>query len=63
MRMRRRVELIVGKPIYPRDVPDMEGLSIPKQVVRMSGYTREVMQGMMDAYYSARNIDTKESAI
>lgn len=52
-----RINLVVGKPIYIEDVPGAEGLSAPKQVVQLSTYTKEVMQGMLDSYYGSINTD------
>lgn len=59
---KKRIKLIVGKPIYLKDVPGAEGLSEPKQVVLFSKHAHSVMQGMMDKFYTERNIDTKELA-
>ncbi len=59
---RRTVKLIVGEPIYLRDVPGAAELSVPKQVVAMAGYVKAAMQKMMDDYYIPLNIDTREDA-
>ncbi len=59
---KKRIKLIVGKPIFTADVPGAEGLSEPKQIVLFSKYTHQVMQQMLDDYYGPRNIDVKELA-
>lgn len=47
----KKVKLVVGKPIYVKDVPGAEGLKAPKQTVLMCRYVREKMQEMLDDYY------------
>ncbi len=59
---KKRIMLIVGKPIYVEDIPGVEGLADPKKVVLFSKYARNAMQSMMDQFYEERNIDTKELA-
>lgn len=48
----KNLTLIVGKPIYPKEVVGNEDLSKPKQVVKLAEYVRTEMQKMMDDYYS-----------
>ncbi|MDL2237701.1 1-acyl-sn-glycerol-3-phosphate acyltransferase [Christensenellaceae bacterium OttesenSCG-928-K19] len=59
---KKRVTLIVGKPVCVQDVPGTEGLSEPKQVAMYSKYVKDVMQKMLDDYYIPRGIDAKENA-
>ncbi|HBU12153.1 MAG TPA: hypothetical protein DEB31_05325 [Clostridiales bacterium] len=58
---KKRVKLIIGRPVYLKDVPGAEGLSDPKQVLLYSGFVKETMQKMLDDYYVPRGIDTKEN--
>lgn len=48
---KNKIHLIVGKPIYLKDVPGTEGLKEPKQTVLMCRYVKEQMQKMIDDYY------------
>lgn len=47
----KRVKLIVGKPIYLKEVPGTEGVKQPKQTVLMGRYVKAKMQEMLDEYY------------
>lgn len=47
----KKVKLIVGTPVYLRDVPGTEGMKLPKQTVLMGRYVKGKMQEMLDEYY------------
>lgn len=51
----KHVTLLVGKPIYPKDIAGEEELSKPKQVVKLAEYVCSEMQHMIDRYYSQLN--------
>lgn len=52
-----RVKLIVGKPIYLSDVPEVVGAKDAKQVVLMAQYTQTIMQNMLDEFYGGKQIE------
>jgi 1-acyl-sn-glycerol-3-phosphate acyltransferase len=54
-----KVSLIVGKPVYLEDVPGTAEVKEPKQIIMMSKYVKEIMQGMMDDYYSKLELKSK----
>ena len=47
----KKVKLIVGKPVYLKDVPGTEGVKAPRQTVMLCRYVKERMQEMLDEYY------------
>ncbi|WP_302760024.1 lysophospholipid acyltransferase family protein [Christensenella hongkongensis] len=48
---KKKVKLIVGKPVYLKDVPGTEGEKPPKQTVLMGRFVKAKMQQMLDDYY------------
>ncbi len=59
---KKRIKLIIGKPININDYEEAKELSEPKKVVFLSKKSQEAMQNMLDEYYGARNINVKELA-
>lgn len=57
---KKRIELIIGKPIYAADIPEAAGLSEPKKIAMLLQYTHNIMQKMMDDYYIPRCNNTNE---
>ncbi|MEF9864059.1 MAG: lysophospholipid acyltransferase family protein [Christensenellaceae bacterium] len=51
---KKRVKLIVGKPVFLKDVPGADGLSEPRQIILFSKHVKAVMQKMLDDYYGGR---------
>jgi 1-acyl-sn-glycerol-3-phosphate acyltransferase len=49
---KKRVRLIVGKPICLKDVPNAEGENNIVQVSMLCDYVKNEMQKMMDVYYA-----------
>lgn len=47
----KSIRLIVGKPIYLKDVPGTQGVKQPKQTVLLGRYVKAKMQEMLDEYY------------
>ena len=56
---KKRIELIIGKPINAEDIPEAAGLNEQKKIVALLRYTHNIMQKMMDDYYVSRNINTE----
>jgi 1-acyl-sn-glycerol-3-phosphate acyltransferase len=50
---KKRIELIIGKPICIADVPEAAGLNESKKVNLFLQYTHNTMQQMMNDYYNA----------
>lgn len=44
-------KLIIGKPIFKKDIEGIENLSEPKQVVKIATMTINSMQSMLDEFY------------
>jgi 1-acyl-sn-glycerol-3-phosphate acyltransferase len=47
----KRLRLIIGKPIYPKDIEGIENMKEPFAVVAIAKKTRSIMQQMMDDFY------------
>ncbi len=50
-----KIRLIVGKPVYIEDIAEAKGLSEPKQVSLYAKHVKNIMQNMMDDFYSKNN--------
>ena len=50
---KKRIELIVGKPVNIADIPEANGLSDPKKINMLLQHTHNIMQKMIDDYYNA----------
>ena len=48
---KKRVQIIVGKPVYLGDVPNIDGQKKVIQTSMLCDHVKNVMQNMMDAYY------------
>lgn len=57
---KKRIELIIGKPINVADIPEAAGLNEQKKIGVLLHYTYNIMQKMMDDYYRSRNANTNE---
>lgn len=55
------VRLIVGRPIDPQEMPQLQGLSNPRKVKELCAYTKQVMQNMIDTYYEGRAYDPRHT--
>lgn len=52
---KNHVELLLGEPIYLKDIPNADGQKEAKQAVMMSRFTYEKMKNMMEEYYGGLN--------
>lgn len=51
---KKRIQLIIGKPVYIADVPDTASLNESKKVKSFTQYIYNIMQKMMNDYYNAK---------
>lgn len=50
---KKRIELIIGKPVYIDHIPEAIGLSEQKKINMLMQHTHNIMQKMLDNYYKA----------